>query len=770
MKLRIEFICILIVIFKSFTINAQIDNDRDFPIIPKPLSIQAVGGQYALDQIENLAIPVNSEEALTLGKSLQKILKLKELKVKKFKKIDRPQSKSVTLSLLTKENKPEYYKISITKNGIWIQATEARGWFYAIQTLTQLVEIKNGGTGGVMLPFCLIEDEPRFKYRGLHLDVSRHFFPVSFIKKYIDYMARFKYNTFHWHLTDDQGWRIEIKKFPKLHEIGSVRKATLSGHAGNYPPVYDSTEYKGYYTQEEIKEVIQYAQARYVEVIPEIEMPGHSTAALAAYPEFSCSGLSREVACNWGVFDSGIYCTQDTSIWFLKEILNEVCTLFPGKYIHIGGDEVPKTTWKECPKCQAVKRRNNIKSEDELQSFFLRNIERHLNSKGKIMMGWDEILEGGLPANAVVMSWRGIEGAISAAKLRHSSILCPGSHCYFDHYQSLNQNEPLAIGGHTTLEKTYSFEPVPEELKANERSYVLGAQGNVWTEYMDREEKVLYMAYPRAIALAEVNWTEPKNKSYPSFLGRLQQHIAWAKHEGLQITQSMLDLDYKTQLNEGQVILTFIKPPLDGKILVETTRDGDVISQYLQQDSFVLDKNITFKSWFQLPEGYIGKPLRIEYSHHLAAGKEIVLLEKPAQKYFTGGSQALINGVEAPANKFGGPEWTGMEGKDFRATIDLKELKPVKSIQLQFYEDIGSWIHRPVEVEIEWSVDGKLFAPLKKFPVIGDAARNIKLDLPLNLEASRYLNINIKNHGEIQNGLPGAGHRAWLFVGEIQIK
>jgi len=765
-----RIICFLIVIFNVLTINAQADLDKDFPIIPRPQSIQVVGGQFDLRLIQTLVVPVSSPEAIAMGEMLQQILKLPGLKVQKEKKIEKPKGKSITMSLLKKELPSEYYKISITKNGIWIQAVDPKGWFYGIQTLAQLYELRNGVQSEQTLPFCLIEDQPRFSYRGLHLDVSRHFFPVAFIKKYIETMARFKFNYFHWHLTDDQGWRIEIKKFPKLHEWGSVRKATLKGHAGEFPPSYDSVEYKGYYTQDEIREIIAFGKEHFVEIIPEIEMPGHSTAALSAYPEFSCSGEAREVAGNWGVFESGIYCTQDTSLWFVKEILSEVCDLFPGKYIHVGGDEVPKNNWKKCTKCQGVKRRNNLKTEEDLQSYFIRNIERHVNAKGKVLIGWDEILEGGLPANAVVMSWRGMEGAIAAAKSRHASIVCPGSHCYFDHYQSLNANEPLAIGGFTSLQKTYSFEPVPVELKANERSYVLGAQGNVWTEYMATEDQVLYMAYPRAMALAEVNWTDAPNKSYPSFIKRLQYHIPWAKAEGLQITQSMLDLDYRTAVGSGTVELAFIKPPLDGKILVESSRDGDVISQYLSKDTFILDKTIAFKAWYQLQGGYIGKALRIDYEKHLASGKKIDLLESPAAKYFTGGSQSLINGLSAPSNKYGGPEWVGLEGKDFKAILDLQNPEQVQQIKLQFYHEPGSWIHKPQEIEIQTSLDGNQYSPIKKFPVIGASAKCIETEIALGAESIRYIQITVRNHGIIADGLPGAGHKAWLFVGEIKVK
>ncbi|MBK8956298.1 MAG: beta-N-acetylhexosaminidase [Saprospiraceae bacterium] len=766
--MRITFIFFLIL--NQFIVNSQSDLNRDFPIIPKPKSIRVVGGNYSLNQLDKIIIPTGSLEAEQIANSIREILQIPILKLNRQKKIDKPSTRSLTLSHIDKPGRDEYYKISITKNGIWLQGSSAKAWFLGMQTLSQLYELNSSHFAEKTLPYCLIEDEPRFKYRGMHLDVSRHFYPVESIKKYLRLMARFKFNTFHWHLTDDQGWRIEIKKFPKLQEISSSRKATLKGHASQYPEVYDSSTYHYYYTQQDISEIVDYASKLYIDVIPEIEMPGHSTAALAAYPEFSCNGELRDVACKWGVFNSGVYCTQDTTIWFLKEILNEVCNLFPGKYIHIGGDEVPKENWKACEKCQAVKRRQNLKTEEDLQSYFLKNIEKHLSSKGKTLVGWDEILEGGLPANAVVMSWRGNEGGIHAARKRHEVIMCPGSHCYFDHYQSLNSTEPLAIGGYTSLEKTYHFEPVPTELKANERSYVLGAQGNVWTEYMPDFQQVLYMAYPRAIALSEVNWTAPDQKNYPGFLSRLGSHIPWFKKEEMQITQSMLDLSYQTRYGEDGIELSFNKPAMKGKILVESTREGDVVGEYLTHDTFILHKDVQFKAWYQLEDGYIGKPLRITFQKHLGVGKQITLLEAPAERYFSGGSQCLLNGIEAPGNKFGGPEWVGMEGKDFSAVIDLGQEQLVKSLLFQLYHDPGSWIHRPSEINIYTSEDGMTYSELVKYQISETKTGHLQPEIPLHHKSARFIKILVKNQGKIPELYPGAGKNAWLFIGEIQIK
>ncbi|MBL7819112.1 MAG: family 20 glycosylhydrolase [Saprospiraceae bacterium] len=765
------FALYFLVICNSVLVNSQAIPVKELPLIPKPKSEQIVGGYFEATSIKQLIIPAKSENALKIGRGIQNLLRLQDLPIKKVKGKIVQKPKSITLSLLAMPEKPEYYKIHITKNGIWIQASQDQGLFYALQTLSQIVQLnENLKRDANLLPYCIIEDEPRFSYRGLHLDVSRHFFSVSFIKNYLDLMSRFKYNYFHWHLTDDQGWRIEIKQFPKLTEIGSIRKGTLIGKPGDQPQKFDTTQYGGYYTQDEIKEIVNYANERFITVIPEIEMPGHSTAALAAYPEYSCKGQACSVAKSWGVFDTGIYCTKDTSLWFLKEILNEVCNLFPGKYIHIGGDECPKENWKSCDQCQAVMRRNNLKSEEELQSYFIRQIEKFINSKGKQIIGWDEILEGGLAPNATVMSWRGTEGGIAAARQKHPVIMCPGSHCYFDHYQSMQANEPLAIGGYTSLKKTYSFQVIPDSLKPSERNYILGAQGNLWTEYMSTEEQLMYMCYPRALALAEVNWTAESLKDYGSFLNRLQYHVPWFKTKNMSITQGVLDIEYTTLPTANGILLVFQKPPVEGKILVESDRGGDKVAEYLTQDSFVLTKDIQFKAWYQLTNKSLGKPLLIDYKNHKASGKKILLTESPALKYFQGGANCLVNGIEAPQKRYGGPEWVGLDGKDFTAQIDLEKIDSIKSVKIQFYHDPTAWIYRPKDLEISTSLDGENYSAPIYYQINETESKHIQPFIPLEHVFARYVKIKVRNHGMIEGNQNGKGHKAWLFVGEIEIR
>jgi hexosaminidase len=358
----------------------------------------------------------------------------------------------------------------------------------------------------------------------MHLDCCRHFFTVDEVKKYLDHMAMYKMNVFHWHLTDDQGWRIEIKKYPKLAEISSIRKETIIGKQSDTSK-FDGKPYGGYYTQEQIKDVVAYAQKLHITIVPEIEMPGHSLAALAAYPEFSCKGGKIETGTEWGVFDD-VFCPgNEFTFVFLEDIIDEVCELFPGKYIHIGGDECPKTRWKECSRCQERIKAGGLKDENELQSYFIQRIENYVNSKGKQIIGWDEILEGGLAPNAAVMSWRGTKGGIEAAKMKHYVVMTPGRPCYFDHYQYFDKSkEPLAIGGYNPIDSVYAYDPVPKELTPMESAYIMGAQGNVWTEYIPSFAQVEYMSMPRMAALAEVLWTKPENKNYNSFIKRLTIH------------------------------------------------------------------------------------------------------------------------------------------------------------------------------------------------------------------------------------------------------
>ncbi|HMP75733.1 MAG TPA: beta-N-acetylhexosaminidase [Kiritimatiellia bacterium] len=430
---------------------------------------------------------------------------------------------------------PEAYRMQITPERILIQARAPAGWFYGLQSLRQLLHVAmvDAGMGErLSLPCIEVEDAPRFAWRGMMLDVCRHFIPVSDVKKFIDYLALYKLNRFHWHLTEDQGWRIEIKKYPKLTKIGAWRKESLIGHFKDTPARYDGIPHGGFYTQDDIREVVRYAADRFITVVPEIEMPGHAQAALAAYPEFGVTWEPVEVRTTWGISPI-IYNPSEKTIAFLQDVLEEVLALFPSPFICIGGDEALKDQWKASPTVQAQIKELGLKDEDELQSWFIRRMETFLNARGRRLLGWDEILEGGLAPNATVMSWRGVEPGIEAAKLGHDVIMCPRTHCYFDHYQAGPEGEPLAIGGLTTLEKAYGYEPIPEGLPPEHAHLVLGAQANVWTEYMPDFRHVQYMIFPRITALAEAVWSPAGPRDYPEFLSRVRAHEVIYQRFGL---------------------------------------------------------------------------------------------------------------------------------------------------------------------------------------------------------------------------------------------
>ena len=494
---------------------------KTLPLVPKPQEMTVYKGEHSL----NKTIPFYADEGFELASNfLSEYLQNSGFTLQENQEDD-AQFIVKKDSLLPEEG----YTLSISETLIVLKANDAAGAFYGMQTLRQLLpasleKMNSFPHPTTTLPLVEIKDFPKFSYRGMHLDVVRHFYDKEFVKKYISYLSLLKMNRFHWHLTDDQGWRIEIKKYPELTTHAAYREETLIGHYSDTPHQFDGQRYGGYYTQEDIKEIVAYAAKMNVTIIPEIEMPGHAQAAISAYPELGCTGEPIPVATKWGVFDD-IFCPNEKTFAFLEDVLTEVVALFPGEYIHIGGDEAPKAHWESCPHCQQLIEKEGLKDAHELQSYFITRMEAFLNSKGKQIIGWDEILEGGLAPNATVMSWRGTEGGIAAAKQQHEVIMTPGTHCYFDHYQSKDPNEPVAIGGFTPLEKVYAFNPIPSELSEEASQYILGAQANVWTEYITSEDHVEYMVFPRILALSEVDWTGPTEdfeNDYALFKERLQ--------------------------------------------------------------------------------------------------------------------------------------------------------------------------------------------------------------------------------------------------------
>ena len=526
----------LFLLLVSFILCCAPSFEQQVHIIPQPLQVSNGKGHFIVNPETKLVI-TNQQDAATAS-FLNKYLFTNygfSLKIVKT-----ATSNSIQITSLTQQEglKASGYHLQSTKEGVVITGNSAAGSFYGMQSLLQLLPTEK--SKALSIPVVQVDDQPRFAYRGAMLDVGRHFLPVSFIKKYLDYLALHKLNYFHWHLTEDQGWRIEIKKYPNLTKVGAWRNGTI---VGRYPGKgNDNRRDGGFYTQEQVKEIVQYAADRFITVIPEIEMPGHSGAAIAAYPMLSCfpdqktvipdnmiaeksklelaSGRVKLVQETWGVH-SDVYAPTEYTFKFLEDVLDEVMALFPSKYIHVGGDECPKDAWKKSEFCQQLIKEKGLKDEHGLQSYFIQRMEQYINKKGRTLIGWDEILEGGLAPNAIVMSWRGEEGGIAAAKENHQVIMTPGSHVYLDHSQT-NNEDSVTIGGFLTMETVYSYEPVPKELTAQQATYVLGAQGNVWTEYMSNPSKVEYMLFPRLSALSEVLWSAKENKNWPAFQTKME--------------------------------------------------------------------------------------------------------------------------------------------------------------------------------------------------------------------------------------------------------
>jgi len=748
-------------LFVSFLGYSQ----ENLPLIPIPKQIEFKNEYFELDKNTVIFSPdANSFEALFLKENIKLKTGL-NLKITS----SYPKGKSIQMSIQipgTTSFDKEKYQLSISKNGVQFSSFSNQGLFYGIQTFLQSIPFQKADN--VKILCVTIVDEPKYKWRGMHLDVSRHFFSIDFIKKYIDYIAMYKMNTFHWHLTDDQGWRIEIKRYPKLTEVGAWRKGSMVGHYNEQK--FDTIRYGGFYTQEEIKEVVKYAKERHVIIVPEIEMPGHSLAALASYPEFSCTGGPFEVAKGWGVFED-VFCPKDETFAFLENVLAEVINLFPSEYIHIGGDESPKVRWKNCAHCQSLIKKEGLKDEHELQSYFIQRIEKFVNSKGRKIIGWDEILEGGLAPNAAVMSWRGTEGGIAAAKQKHFVVMSPGSHCYFDHYQGDPKNEPIAFGGYTPIEKVYAFNPTPNELSTEEANYILGAQANVWTEYIETPEHVEYMIMPRMAALSEVLWGTANASDYKNFEKRLINHFDVYEKRGINFSKSIFEITTKVKPSTiGNGILFELHSAINPKG-IRYTNDGSIPhSNSIQYfNPIEITEGQTIKA--AIFENKKQKSAIVEQKFYWskAVGKKITLGNEPHENYGIGGAFTLVDGMIGNRNKFG-RDWLGFSGKDLNATIDLGKVETINKVILCVLESQGSWIYYPKNIEVLISNDGQNFESVSQLNQ--SEIQDVKGEVVLEVESrkAQFVKIIATNLGKISDGNPGAGSYAWLFVDEIGIE
>jgi len=744
---------------------------KEISVIPAPQSVKFTQGDLKLANLTHIRLPLQADSALEATvRFCAEYIKLstgRELEIRRggYKGRNAIVIAARMDSVAVTPEKIGAYTMEVMGSQIYIKAADNAGLFYAFQTLLQLMP--KG-----FIPNMKIEDAPRFRYRGLHLDVGRHLFPVDFIKKYIDLMAMYKMNYFHWHLTEDQGWRIEIKQYPKLQEVAAFRKETLVGHGGNKPYQFDGTRYGGFYTHNEIRDVVRYASERFITIIPEIEMPGHAQAAVAAYPELGCTGQPIEVATRWGVFED-VFCPKEETFTFLENVLSEVIELFPGPYIHIGGDECPKVQWENNAYCQELIKKEGLKDEHGLQSYFIKRIEKYLNSRGKRIIGWDEILEGGLAPNATVMSWRGEKGGIEAAKSGHEVIMTPTDNCYLDYYQALGKDEPLAIGGYLPLEKVYSYEPVPAELTEKESKFVLGAQGNVWTEYMKTPEQVEYMVFPRAIALAEVVWSPKANRDFKDFGRRIGIHIPRLKAAGVNVANHLYDVQMNIQSGEGKgVWLECVN--LAGLGVVRYDESGKAPtpnSLIYAKTPIKIEGYMDVQAQTFLKNEPVGKSASVSFLWHLAAGKLITLTNAPHPKYASGGKGAIVNAVLGSDERHSDKEWLGFDGKDLEAVIDLGEATAVKEVTLRFYNGPGQWIYPPKQASVAVSTDGKSYdKEVVKEVSTAITDKIVTVKIALSGKTPRYLKVKAQNLGTIPSGKQGAGERAWLFVDEITVK
>ena len=680
----------------------------------------------------------------------------------------------IHLSTVSDIQNPEGYRLTVTPEGIEIAGASEAGVFYGVQTLRKSIPAVAEGMN-IELPAVTINDYPRFAYRGMHLDVSRHFFPADSIKKYIDILALHNMNTLHWHLTDDQGWRIEIKKYPELTTIGSQRKETVIGRNSGE---YDGKPYGGFYTQDEIRDVIAYAKERFVTIIPEIDLPGHQQAALAAYPDLGCTGGPYEVWTQWGISDDVICAGNDKAMQFLEDVLSEVIDLFPSEYIHIGGDECPKVRWKTCPKCQARIKAEGIKgdqkhsAEEYLQSYVISRMEKFVESKGRHIIGWDEILEGGLAPNATVMSWRGVDGGIEAAKQHHNVIMTPNTYLYFDYYQSTDtENEPMAIGGYLPLERVYSLEPtagIPDEYK----KYVIGVQANLWTEYIPTFSQVEYMVMPRMAALAEVQWTDPSKKEYQSFLPRLVRMTKLYDRLGYNYAKNIFDIhaEFTTDTENSEVVVTLSTL---GDCDIYYTLDGSepTSASNKYEAPVKIKENATIKAVVVRPTGN-SRVFSEKINFSKSTAKPVTLRVAPSKGYDFKGGPEMTDGLTGDTNYKTG-RWLGFQGKDLDAAIDLKQ--PVEISKVAFNTNVvkGDWIMGAAGVTVKVSEDGKNFREVvsKTIPSLKQTDKDgiYPQEITFDPVKARYVEVIIKSD-KLPAWHGGAGNPAYLFVDEIIIQ
>lgn len=742
-------------------------------IIPQPVSLRLMEGNFVINSETGIRLDGDKKVLKPASAFLQSYIRGisdYDLQLKK-NGLNTINLKIINNPVLGNEG----YTLTVNNEGIQIAANARAGIIYGMQSLFQMLpQVQTNKE--LRVPAMEVTDYPRFKWRGMHLDVGRHFFSAEMVKEYIDLIAAYKINTFHWHLVDDQGWRIEIKKYPALTAVGAWRVDQTDRPWDIRPQAMPEQEatYGGYYTQKQIKEIIAYAATRNVTIVPEIEMPGHVASAIAAYPMLSCS-QKPQLPMTGGNY-SGMaanYCAGNEEVFtFLEEVLTEVVDLFPSKYIHIGGDEVDKTSWKTCPRCQARMKTLGLKNENELQSYFITRMEKFLISKKKRMIGWDEILEGGLAPEATVMSWRGEAGGIEAAKMKHEVVMTPDNPLYFDHYQAGPEGEPLAFGGFNTLKKVYNYEPIPKELNEEQAKYVLGAQANIWTEQITTKEHLEYMLLPRMLALAEVVWSPAQAKNWNGFSERLKYHFKGFEQKGYRFSPGNYTVAINPVVNNGKLTAELSSDAIDGAIFYTLNGEQPTIGSSKYTGPIKIDATGVLKAVYAVNGTVMGLvPAKQAFVFHQATAKHVAYTNPVSPNYLANGPNSLTDGIRGTnaVNKY----WHGFNGQDLIATIDLGAQTSIGSISLGCLQNYKDWIMMPRWVKFELSDDGITFRdPVTiSSPVSAEEKTTLIYDFKgvFTQKKARFIRVTAKVLEALPKGHSGEGKPAWLFADEIMV-
>jgi len=755
-------------------------------IIPKPLSIEERGGYFDIKPETKILFVKGNDEVRKIAGQFQEKLKEvsgNDLEMDEIK--DRRNDHGIIFEILNNADSlgDEGYLLNVKNKKIELSAHKPTGLFRGVQTLFQLMPPEIYGDQAALdvewiVPRVIIYDKPRYAWRGMHLDVSRHFFPKEFIKRYIDLIAMHKMNVFHWHLTDDNGWRIEIDKYPKLTEIAAwhVDREDMPWREVTPPEAGEEATYGGFYTKDEVREIVKYATDRHITVLPEIEMPGHTSEVLAAYPELSCTGGPFYVQPGSYWPNTDIFCAgNEETFEFLEGVLDEVIELFPGEYIHIGGDEATKTVWENCKKCQKRIKDEGLENEHELQSWFIKRMEKYLNDKGKWLIGWDEILEGGLAPEATVMSWRGFEGGIESARQGHDVVMSPTSHCYFDYYQANPEFEPEAIGGFTSLKKVYSFDPTPPVLNDVESKHILGGQGNVWTEYIPTPEHAEYMSVPRMTALAEVLWAPKDKLNWSDFRRRLENQFDRFDVMGVNYSEGSYAVDFVTDFNKEKNLFTisFETEQLDPEI--HFTLDGSTpdANAPVYDGPLEIYETITIKAAI-FSNGIMNETFSEKtIVFHNGLGAMVSYVNDPNFRYSGQGGKTLVDGLKGTTNHRDGL-WQGFQGDDLEIVIDLGSEQPIHRVTGSFFQRERSWIFLPVNFQVSLSTDRKNYFITRSIendlPTETEGAFTKDMTITFDKTSARYVKVIAKNLGICPDWHMGAGDKAWLFVDEIVVE